>query len=403
MNPDPGHRTVLPGLLLIASGCADAGGAPGASRPATRQSLQQRQVRVVRAATSEMRRVVTVTGSLAAEESSVLSFKVAGRLQEILVDLGSRVAAGDPIARLDPRDFELRVDQSVAEVRQARARLGLPAEGDDDTIDAETTGAVREARAVVEEARLTRDRLAGLWESRTIPRSEVDAGIAALQVAEARLQDALEEVMNRQALLAQKRSELETARQQLANAVLDSPFAGAVRQRIASPAEYLAAGAPVALLVRVHPLRLRLQVPERETPGIQLGQRVTLSVEGDTATYAGHVARLSPAIDERSRTLMVEAQVPNERELLRPGAFVRAEILVGNDRDVVTIPASSVVVFAGIEKVITVRDGRAAERRIFTGRREDERVEVLSGLAAGDEVIADPGNLTGGQAVTVVN
>src|SRR5687767_6359657 len=109
MNLQARHRSALTGLLLIASGCGKAGGGASASRPATQASLEQRRVRVVRATPTEMRKLVAVTGSLAAEESSVLSFKVPGRLREILVDLGSRVAEGDPIARLDPRDFELRV------------------------------------------------------------------------------------------------------------------------------------------------------------------------------------------------------------------------------------------------------------------------------------------------------
>ncbi len=135
---------------------------------------------------------------------------------------------------------------------------------------------------------------------------------------------------------------------------------------------------------------------------MRVGQPVRVTVEGDPSMYEGRVARLSPAIDEASRTLLVEAEVPNEQGRLRPGAFARAEIVTDTDRRAVFVPASAVVTFAGIEKVITVRDGRAVEARVRTGRRDGNRVEVVEGLAAGTPVVLEPGNLVGGQPVTVV-
>ena len=142
-----------------------------------------------------------------------------------------------------------------------------------------------------------------LWDQRAIARSEVDAAISKLAVAEGRFQDAIEEPRNRQALLVQRRSELEIARQQLADTVIVSPMDGAVSERQASVGQYLAAGAPVVTLVRIDPLRLRLAVPEREAGAVRVGQAVTLTVEGDPTKYEGRVARLSPAIAENNRTL----------------------------------------------------------------------------------------------------
>jgi RND family efflux transporter MFP subunit len=126
-----------------------------------------------------------------------------------------------------------------------------------------------------------------------------------------------------------------------------------------------------------------------------------VSVEGDAAVYRGRVARLSPSIHEQSRTLAVEAEVPNERGRLRPGAFAKADILVAADQAVVFVPASAVTIFAGIEKVLTVREGRAVEVRVQIGRRERERVEIVAGLTPGELVVVEPGNLVTGQPVTV--
>jgi RND family efflux transporter MFP subunit len=119
--------------------------------------------------------------------------------------------------------------------------------------------------------------------------------------------------------------------------------------------------------------------------------------------HTGRVARVSPAIDETSRTLMVEAEVPNAHAELRPGSFANAEVVTAAQERAVLVPASAIVTFAGVDKVLTVEKGRAVEKRITTGRRSGDRVEIVSGLSAGESVILQPGNLIEGETVTVAN
>jgi RND family efflux transporter MFP subunit len=385
-------------LVLALTGCERSG--PAAAQAPGRQS-EPRPVKLVPAQESVTDRRVSATGTLAADEHVVLGTKVAGRVAELSVDLGSRVRRGQTVAKLDPTDARLRVEQAVAALHQARARLGLSPHGADDVIDLEQTALVRQARAVREEARLTRERAQRLWQQQLIAHAQVDAAVSALEVAEGRYQDALEEVRNRQAVLLQRRSELELARQQLADTVVVSPIDAGVSERKASVGEFLAAGAPVVTLVKIHPLRLRLAVPEREAAGVQIGQPVLVTVEGARGEHRGRVARMSPAIVELTRSLTIEAEVPNEAGALRPGAFAKADIVIAGDVRVVTVPASALVVFAGVEKIVTVADGKAVEVRVQTGRRQGQRVEILSGLTAGTPVVAEPGSLTGGQPVVV--
>jgi RND family efflux transporter MFP subunit len=392
---------LLGAALLAVSGLACGKDTTSARAAGDAKAQQPRTVRVVAASVVPLPRTVTVTGTLAADEEVVAGFKVAGRVSEIAVDLGSPVRKGQVLARLDPTDFRLRVEQAEAALRQVRAGLGLPRDGAAESVDPEKTALVREARAVLEEARLSRDRTARLSEKNLIARSEVDASQSRLLVAESRYQAALEEIRNRQELLAERSSGLALARQQLADAVLNAPIDGAVRERRASVGEYLAAGAPVFGLVRTHPLRLRVAVPERDAPSVRVGQSVRVLLEGDPAAHAGRVARLSPSIQEQNRTLIVEAEVANRDGKLRPGSFARAEIVVEADRTAVTVPAPAVVTFAGLEKVFVVKDGKAVEKRIRTGRRSGDRVEILEGVYAGDPVVVDPGNLVGGTPVTV--
>jgi RND family efflux transporter MFP subunit len=392
-------RTRLLLFLLAVSAAACGGASSAAPRPADAAADAQ-LVKVVRVERTPLDRSVVVTGTLAAEEQVMLSLKVTGRLEQLLVDLGSPVRRGQVIARLTPTDFELRLRQAEAALQQARARLGLDPTGADDRVDAEGTAVVRQAKAALEEARRQRDRFATFVQRGISARADLETADAQLQIAEGRYQDALEEVRNRQAILAQRRSEVALARQQLEDTTLTSPIDGVVRERHAFAGEYRAAGSPIVTVVRQHPLRLQLAVPERSSANVRLGQIVRVSVEGDAEAYRGRVARLSPAITEGNRTLAIEAEVPNEAGRLRPGMFARAEIVIEEALGIV-VPQSALVVFAGVEKLLVVKDGKVHEQRVRTARSAGDRVEILEGLAPGDLVILTPGGLAQGAAVRV--
>ena len=358
-----------------------------------------RQVKTVKVAETPIGEMVTVNGTLAAYDQTTAGIKVPGRLQTITVDLGSVVRKGQNIAQLEPQDYKLRVQQAEAALAQARARLGLNPDGADDRVSSEETGTVRQAKAVLDDAKLKRDRAAKLLAQGVIPNAEFDTVDSDYKVALSRYQDAIEEIRNRQGLLAQRRSELALAKQQLADTIVYAPLDGVVLTKKASAGEYLAAGAPVVEIVRINPLRLRVEVPEREAHNIRNGQSVRVSVEGDPDSYLGYIKRLSPTIGEQNRVLAVEADVANNGRL-RPGAFVKAEIITNQSATAVTVPVNAIVTFAGIEKVIVVENGKAVEKPVTTGRRGSDWVEIKSGVNVGDTVVVDPGNLQSGQSVT---
>jgi RND family efflux transporter MFP subunit len=385
-------------LFLAALSAAACGGASAAaSRP---QPPDAKPVRVARVERAPLSRSVTVTGTLAAEEQVMLSLKVTGRLEEVLVDLGSHVQRGQVLARLTPTDFDLRLRQAEAALQQARARLGLDPITGGDNIDIEKTGLVRQAQASLDEARRQRERIATFVQRGISARADLESADSQLQIADGRYQDALEEVRNRQAVLAQRNSERDIARQQLDDTSLRSPIDGVIRDRHAFAGEYRAAGTPIFTVVRQHPLRLQLAVPERLSPAVRIGQAVKVTIEGDSDIHPGKVARLSPAITEGTRTLPIEAEVPNEAGKLRPGTFAKAEIVIDEEPGLV-VPQSALVVFAGVEKLLLVRDGKVHEQRVRVGRRVGDRVEILEGVASGDLVISAPGGLADGAAVLV--
>ena len=388
------------GMMLAGlAGCKSDYPASGRAANADARS-QPRAVKTVQVAETPIGETVTVNGTLAAYDQATVGTKVAGRLQSISVDFGTVVRKGQAIAKLEPQDYQLRVQQAEAALAQARARVGLSPDGGDDRVTLDQTGAVREAKAVLDESKAKRDRAARLINQGIIPKAEMDTADADYKVAMSRYQDAVEEIRNRQGVLAQRRSELNLARQQLADTILYAPMTGVVQEKRASVGEYLAAAAPVVDIVQVDPLRLRVDVPERESHKIHTGQSVRVTVEGDPDAYLGTVKRLSPSISQQNRVLSVEADVRNNGHL-KPGAFVKAEIVTDQASTAATVPPTAIVTFAGIEKVITIEGGKAVEKVVMTGRRGQDWIEIKSGINVGQVVIVNPGNLQSGQAVQV--
>lgn len=399
MGPVRKSLLLFCGLAVAAclTGC-DESSTASSTPPAAEASTRTVAVATVTRRLTE--RTVPVLGSLQAKQEVLLSAKVSGRLKLIQVDIGSAVKAGDVIARIEPRDYELQVQQSEAALSQARARLGLPLEGADDAIEPERVSSVKEARSVLDEASRNRERARSLDEAKLIPKSELDAAEGAYNVAYNRYQTALDDARQRQAALTERRVDLEVARQRLADSAIKAPFDGVVQTRFANTGAYLKEGDPVASLVQVDPLRLRLEVPEPLAARISLGQQVRFSLTGEQTERKTTITRISPALAKESRMLGVEADVPNDGAL-HPGAFAQAQIVVQNETQTLAVPPNAIRVFAGLQKVFVVEKNKVTEKEITTGARGPDWVEVLSGLKDGDRVVLDPGGLRSGDTVSI--
>ena len=390
------HKVLALGMAFVAS-------AVSCSKSNSNQRTGQEEARPVRIAQATVRpweRTVQVSGSLAAHEQATLSVKVSGRLELISVDIGSVVRKGDVLARLERKDYELQVNQAAAAVAQARAAVGLPLAGNEETVALESIATVKQAQAVLTEATKNRERVQRLSQDGISSKSEVDTAETAYVVAFNRYQVALEDGRMKLGVLTQRRADLDIAQQQLADTEIRAPFDGAVQTRSANTGEYMPTGTPVVAVVRIDPLRLRLEIRERDSMLVQTGQVVRMAVEGSTNAYHGRIARVSPAIAEQNRMLLVEADVPNQGAL-RAGLFVRATIVI-HEEPAVTVPAEALITFAGIEKVIAVEGEKVRERTVTTGRRVNGWIEITRGLKTGESVVLAPGNLRTGQTVKII-
>jgi RND family efflux transporter MFP subunit len=391
-------------MAISLTGCHESSTA--SSTPPKASESTARAVSVTTVSKRPTERTITVLGTLQAKQEVLLSAKVSGRLKVIPVDIGSTVKSGDIIARIEPRDYELQVQQAEAALAQTRARLGLPLQGADDSADPEKVSSVKEARAVYEEATVNRARARNLDDAKLIPKSELDAAEAGYNVAYNRYQAALDEARQRQAALAERRAELEIARQKLADSAVKAPFDAIVQTRFVNTGAYLKEGDPVVALVQMDPLRLRLEVPEPQAARIRLGQQVRFSLTGEEQQRRTTIARINPALDKESRTLGAEADVDND-DVLHPGAFAQADIVIQNETQALVVPPNAIRVFAGLQKVF-VLEGQASrapkviEKEITTGARGHDWVEVTGGLKEGDRVVLEPGGLRSGDTVSIL-
>ena len=389
--------SVLGVLSLVAVGCSQ----PTSDATEEAPEIEPASLRITLAELHDWPRTVRVQGSLMGDEQAIIGTKVAGRVHDVAVDLGTEVREGDLLASLESEEFELRVKQAEAELAQERAILGLRKDVSEKELDPQKAPTVLQEKALTEQAKSNRLRSEVLLEQNAITKEEYQQTAAMLHVAEARLVAALHGVDRQIALLGVRRFELELARQKLADTKIKSPFRGIIASRHVAPGEYLQVGERVATLIRTDPLRFRAAVPEREAVGIQLGQDVYVRVEGMRSPLQGKINRISPMLDLASRSLVLEVDLPNPNLRLRAGLFAEARIVIDATARVLALPSEAVTEFAGVEKVWLVKDSIAKEQRIVTGKRNGEWTEITEGLEVGDQVVAEAQSGRAGPVIAV--
>jgi RND family efflux transporter MFP subunit len=337
--------------------------------------------------------VVRTQGSFIADEVTIVGAKVAGRINEVNFDLGDAVKARDIVGSLDQEDFKLQVVLAEAQLLQSRAALGLAPDDPLESLDPENAPPVREAKAMWDEtrARGARVRQLLLNTRNTVTQEEYDQAVAAEGAAAARHAAAINGVREKIALINVRASELKVAQQRLYDTVIRAPFDGLVQERHVAQGSFVQLGDPIITLVRTSVLRFRGTMPERHAHRLKLGQEVRLSIEGVPEPRVARITRISPAVEEMSRSLAFEALVNNADGSLRTGLFAQGEVIVDPQAQALVVPRSAVVQFAGTEKVWKVVSGDAKETLVQTARRTDQTVEITAGLAAGDEVLVNAG------------
>ncbi|MBX3618496.1 MAG: efflux RND transporter periplasmic adaptor subunit [Rhizobacter sp.] len=335
---------VVPGR---GNGAKDAAGPDGKKPEAT---LEFTAAEVVRPQLASMPLVVQFSGPLVAPRTAVIRAKSAGTLLSLRVNEGSRVKAGQRLGEIDLADLQSRVNERSAAVESAQAAL----------VEAE-----RQHTANV-----------GLASQNFISPT-------ALQSSQARLDSARAQLKSAQAQLA-------TVRLGVKEAALVSPIAGIVGKRHVVPGEKVSAEQQLLTVVDLSSLELAATVGTHEVSQLRPGQAVQVSVEGAAQPVTGRLDRIAPSAEAGSRSIGVVVTLDNQREQFRAGQYALGKVVLPDETQRLTLPASAIGSTSGQDQVWVIDGGTLQRRAVTTGRRDEShaRVEVLKGLAPGATVLA---------------
>jgi multidrug efflux pump subunit AcrA (membrane-fusion protein) len=335
---------------------------------------------------------------LVGDQQTDVAPSIAGKVVAIGVDLGSYVKRGQMIVRLDDVDSKLRVEQASAQVEQAKAALRQAEEKvglqSGRAFDPNRVPEVANARVALDLAEKNLRRSEKLIESGDVSRSVYDEQKARRDQLKEQYEAALSlarqnqaAVLTARANVANAESQLGLARRSLSYALVFSPIDGYVAERNADLGEYVSPTSKVATIVRINPLRIRIDIPEQAIPEVKVGQSVLVTTSAwPDKNFSGRIARISPNVTPSSRTLSVEAEIENSSGALKPGQFASVRILQSRSQSAVLVPSRAVQTDAGVSRVFVIKDGRAQQRLVQLGQTESDLVEIKSGVAEGEQV-----------------
>jgi RND family efflux transporter MFP subunit len=381
-------------LPWVVSGCSDSsaeqtGNAKQAGKPVKTEAVRQESVR----------RSLEVVGTLAAEDQVTVSSEVDGVVRRIRADLGDRVAAGQALVELDREKLQYNLDQQRAAHARSLTKYGAADEGNLPHI--EGTPDVRRAAAELAQAKQAFERASELYKRQLIAQQMRDDAETTLRLKTAAYDAALQEAKNLRTDIDASGAAMKLAERHLEDASIRAPFDGYIQQRMVSVGELVKAQMPVMTVVRVDPLKLLSEIPERMAPWIKVGQPLTLSVDAfPDKQFNATVSRISPAVNTQTRTFAFEALAPNTEALLKPGTFARVRIETSLVEQVLTIPYGAMQYRYGVYRAFIVEGDKLAARELKTGDRVGDRMEILGGLNTKDRVaVTDVDTLTDGMTI----
>ena len=356
-------------------------------------------------------RVGSTADLLAVKQAAIFS-KVSGYIRKIHADRGDLVREGQLLVEVDDQELQAQVAQARATVLSGQAGLGMARtqlDGNRANLENQRANLAR-ARAVAANDARQAERMKMLYDRGLVSETEFDnarttaeSSRASVQAAEAQLLVAQSQIATSESQVRLSQAQVETqeatlrlAEANLGNTRLLAPFTGYVAQRNLDPGAAVSAQSAgtsttslgILLVQDISSVRVQIEVPERQIARVGVGTPVRLTVDPyKTETFTGVVGRVVHSLDPRTRTMGVEVDIPNRDGRLKPGMFARVELLVQARRGAITIPAEALRVGEAKPSVMAVRKGVVETVTVEIGIVDGEFVEVVRGIAEGDQVI----------------
>ena len=321
------YLALVASSVLIASGAANAqGGPPGGGRAVTVETIVVEQTSLVDS--------IRAVGTILADASAVLRAEVPGQIVGLHFADGQQVSKGDRLYSIEATVLEAEVN---------------------------------EARATAEQREAEYERAKELIDDRLISATDFDTARANYNVSLARLR---------------------SSQARLSKTVIRAPFDGVVGLRRINIGDYATIGQELVDVVRLDPLRVEFTVPETRLANVKPGQGVDVVVGAYPGErFEGTLSAVAPAIDIAARSVTLRAELPNPEFKLRPGLFAQVTVALDRRNDAIVIPEQAIWPIGNDKTIFVVVDGRAEQRIVTLGQRLPGQVEIVEGLAAGEELV----------------
>jgi RND family efflux transporter MFP subunit len=341
------------GAAVLAPRLLEGGGVPAPAPPGDAKDEKKKApvpVNVAAASRGPVSAYIASTANLVPENEVKVLAEVEGRVAALLVEEGTAVEAGQVLATLVRDDAEIALRK--AELKEANAGM-----------------AHERARRIVGESLMSRDEFEKI---------ALDKDVAG--------------------------QELQEARWKLSKTTIRAPFAGLVTERSIRRGQHLRPGDHLFTVADFDPLVAYIYLPEREVLGLREGREARVTLKADEGVrFSARVRQISPVVDTGTGTVKVTVEARRVPPEVRPGAFVTIDVVRETREEVVLLPREAVVRELQ-EAYVFVAKGETAEKRpVSLGIEEAGRVEALSGVAAGEQIIVSgQGSLKDGSPVKVV-
>lgn len=342
-------------LFLTSAGC---------SKKETKPEVRLVNVQVQQAEKRTLKPYIEAIGTLVAYEEVTVSAEIEGMVKAVKVREGSPVSTGMVLAQIDDTDYKLEQRRAQAAVRQAEATL------------ANTALEYARKKSLLKEELVTRQQFEDVETRLALAEAEVERSRAALALA----------------------------KQKFGKTNIVSPMACVVKEKKISAGDFVKNATPLFTIIQCNPLKLHFTVSERDVGKLRKGQEVTLKVDAFPGRgFTGKVSIIYPSLDDRTRTLKVEALVPNNDELLKPGLFSKVTLFTDAPKETVVVPITALLYEAEKVRVFTIETDTAREKPVKIGSKYGEYMEIVAGLKDGEQVVvAGQQNLSDGAKVRIV-
>lgn len=293
---------------------------------------------------------INTVGQMRANAMVAIKAELSGRIAEVLFTEGTKVKKGDLIIRFE---------------------------------DAEHRGALQQAEGEFENAKANLERIEKLHTQKVESGKKFDEAVAHVKITEGKLQQ---------------------AKARLEQANIKAPFDGTIGIMNISPGAFVQGATDLVTIVDNSAVKVTFKIPEKSIHDIGPGQVVEVKVSAfKDQVFAGTVEAVDAKVESESHSVQVKAIIPNPDNLLRDGLFANVSLIVGEKGDTMTVDESAIERLGEIEFVWIVERGRADQRRVLTGARENGKVEIVAGLQPGQIVVTVGRGLQPGAKVKISN